>query len=97
MRSLGAGSTHFYPLLFLLWMILFHTGVRQRSACTQLVKMDASGFAGSRVASLSLMEHGQDIPPLPGSCEDGQHSEGFGMIPSLSQSHRRAMEIEDLT
>lgn len=40
--------------------------------------------------------NGQDIPPLPGSSKDGQHSKGFGMIPSLSQSYRRAVGIEDL-
>lgn len=44
------------------------------------MKTNAGGFSGSEVASVSLIQHIQDIYPLSGSSEDGQHSEGFGMI-----------------
>lgn len=55
------------------------------------MKTNADGFAGSRMASVPLIHHIQDIYSLPGNSEDGQHSEGFGMTPAVEPKTSRAI------
>lgn len=43
------------------------------------MKTSAGAFAGSRVASVSLIQHIQGVYPLPGSSEDVQHLKVFGI------------------
>ena len=44
------------------------------------MKTNVGDFVGPGVASVSLIQHIQDVYLFPGSSEDGQYSEGFGMI-----------------